>query len=315
MKRYELDKANMKNLAGIRIVAGEGVKLSDMSETNKIVEIHAVKGEARTEGYSSKYSKPIIPAGYKYLDGKWNSGYTIERESDGSRFVWVPVGALSANATLDGIVFDEKFGRVNSMGVIFSPSKYNENINPELLAQISSVKKHGGFYISAYSMSLGDDGNIHSIAGVKPMVDVSFHRAEDLAEKFERSKDVKSHLTYGAEYDTVCKWIEESGAKKRTDFTSNSMGWGNYKSMISDEPSKMELTGSREKWKANGIYDLAGNVMEWTQESFGKFGARHITRGGAYCHSGLGFSAASRHVEDARSIYPYVGFRVVLCIK
>lgn len=42
---------------------------------------------------------------------------------------------------------------------------------------------------------------------------------------------------------------------------SNSSSWGNYssKSIID--------TGSNTTYEANGIYDLAGNCWEWTQEA------------------------------------------------
>ena len=38
-------------------------------------------------------------------------------------------------------------------------------------------------------------------------------------------------------------------------------------------------TGRSEYWKANNIYDLAGNTFEWTQE---QVGTNSVYRGGDY---------------------------------
>lgn len=62
---------------------------------------------------SERYANPVVPEGYKHICGEWNNGFVIERYSDGSQFVWIPVGSLDSNGTLDGEHFSEKFGRRN----------------------------------------------------------------------------------------------------------------------------------------------------------------------------------------------------------
>ena len=53
------------------------------------------------------YQHPHVPAGYKHIRGEWDSGFVIryiknEFESE-SEFVWIPVGALRADGTQDGV--------------------------------------------------------------------------------------------------------------------------------------------------------------------------------------------------------------------
>ena len=49
---------------------------------------------------AEKYKKPPIPEKYSYVLGEWNTGFVIQRNCDGSQFVWIPVGSLKANGTL-----------------------------------------------------------------------------------------------------------------------------------------------------------------------------------------------------------------------
>ncbi|MCI8384735.1 MAG: hypothetical protein HFJ33_07815 [Clostridia bacterium] len=99
-----------------------------------------------------------IPEGYNHICGEWNNGFVIERCSDGSQFVWIPVGSLDSNGKLDGEKFSEKFGRRNYMNNEFSDDGFNEALNGELLEQLESVKKYGKFYISRYNISESSAG-------------------------------------------------------------------------------------------------------------------------------------------------------------
>ena len=75
---------------------------------------------------SANYANPPIPEGYRFVCGEWNYGFVIERCSDGSQLVWIPVGSLEPNGTLDdGKTFSEQFGRRNYRQNKFSESAYS----------------------------------------------------------------------------------------------------------------------------------------------------------------------------------------------
>ena len=148
---------------------------------------------------STNYENPPIPKGYKHICGEWNNGYVIERRFDGSQFVWVPVGSLDSNGTLDGKNFSEKFGRRNYTDDEFS----NEPLNDELIEQVKSVKKYGGFYISRYNISMGYAERPQSVKGVMPWVNIDYYYAGLVASQIADDQAVKSHLTFGAQYDYV----------------------------------------------------------------------------------------------------------------
>ena len=70
--------------------------------------------------------------------------------------------------------------------------------------------------------------------------------------------------------------------------------------------------GFNENWKVKNIYDLAGNVWEWTSEANS---SDFILRGGSSYGNGSGFPVSSRYNYIASSTDGYVGFRSRLYIK
>ena len=262
--------------------------------------------------YSTNYVNPPIPEGYKHVCGEWNNGFVIERCSDGSQFVWIPVGSLDSNGTLDGEHFSEKFGRRNYRNDEFSVYEFHEALNGELLEQLESVKKYGGFYISRYNISKSSAGKPQSVKGVVPWVYINFYDAKEIASTIEDNEAVKSHLTFGAEYDSVLEWFIKTEVKTLDEIVEDSTEWGNHRN-TENSPKKVVKTGSREEWCANNIYDFAGNVHEWTQEQKGH--SYRVIRGGTCYDNGDFYSVADRRFYNPFSGFNNTGFRATLYIK
>lgn len=262
--------------------------------------------------YSKKYVTPPIPEGYKHIIGTWNNGFVIERISDGSQFVWIPVGWLDSNGTLDGQHFVEKFGRRNYRNNEFSDDGYSEKLEEELSMQLESVKKYGGFYISRYDISKSSEGKPQSIKGVIPWNAICFYDAKKVAAAFENNEQVKSHLPYGSEHDSVLEWFIKSKAKTLKEIAEDSNDWGNH-STTKQDSSKLVETGSCEKWCVNNIYDFAGNVDELTQETAERCCC--TIRGGNYSYSGIVYTAAHRNYDHYDIDDCHDGFRIALYIK
>ena len=221
---------------------------------------------------------PPIPEGYEYIYGERNKGLVIERMSDGSQFVWVPVEKL----------YEYKRG-----------------------FKSDTINKYGGFYISRFNISKSENGKPQSIQGMEPWTNVAYDYIVKIAKSMEDSKDVKSHLTYDAEYNLVLDWLINSKAVTFDDIYTDSSNIGNYKSFDneSDKPAK---TGSCEEWCINNIYDFAGNVREWTMVD-DNFAAR---RGGAYTDYGHVNTANFSYISSPHTGFGVVvGFRIVLDIK
>ena len=296
----------MKRYEKFVIEAEKGITFEVSGGTRGELIIRALNS-IKANGYSTNYINPPILEGYKHICGKWNNGFVIERCSDGSQFVWIPVGSLNFNGTLNEKHFLKKFSRQN-----YIEDEFNEVLNDELLEQLESVKKYGGFYISRYNISKNSAGQPQSVKGFIPWVDINFYNAKKVASTIEDNGTVKSHLTFGIEYDSVLKWFIKTKVKTFNEIVVDSTKWGNYLN-TKNSPQRIVETGSREDWCVNNICDLAGNVMEWTQEQNEKM--FNAIRGGVYCNDGYKYPVAYRIFSNPFTGYFFTGFRAALCIK
>ena len=139
-----------------------------------------------------------------------------------------------------------------------------------------------------------------------------------------------SHLIYGVEWDSILQWLLDSQAKIGADtvgeplqtiaiedIQSDSRSWGNYNNSVggaAENSGSRQPSGINEYWKVNNIYDLAGNVREWTQENYST-GTSRADRGGDYGGDG-DYNPAAYHVSsDEGNTYDYVRFQGrLLCV-
>lgn len=269
---------------------------------------------------------------------------TLERTYD--QFVWIPVGLLSANATLDEIHFNENFGKMNYRDDIFSKSGCYKQLDGEILFQ-----QVNGYYSSRYDISKDEvNGRPRSVKGAYPWTNINLPTAKEIASTMVENKTATAHLMYGAEYDAIAKWVIESGTVKVDEIVNNSSNLGNYRNSVrhikyyndkitrndlmryNDEYDCWEYQLKSDPWIKrkiinagegkivktgedgciNNIYGLAGNIKELTQEHDEWFG---IIRGGSYLVNGRDCPVIERNTILPDHGYDYVGFRVTLCIK
>lgn len=301
----------MKRYEKIVLAAGRNITFEVLEGTRGELIIRALNSTTAND-YSTNYVNPPILEGYKHVCGEWNNGFVIERCSDRSQFVWIPVGSLDSNGTLDGEHFSEKFGRRNYRKVEFSVDNYNEALNDELLDQLESVKKYGGFYISRYNISKNSEGKPQSVKGVMPWMFINFDDAKKIASTIEDNEAVKSHLTFGAEYDSILEWFIKTGVKTLAEIAEDSTEWGNYGNG-KYSPKDVVETGSREEWCTNNIYDFAGNVNEWTQEQ--NKSLYYVARSGCGIVDGKYCPVACRNIFLPDYSFVDTSFRATLNIK
>ena len=170
---------------------------------------------------------------------------------------------------------------------------------------IESVSKYGGFYIGRYELSE---------AGVQKdkatLTNTNWYNLYKKCKELNASDKVETRMIWGCQWDVTMNWLISSGAKTSNEVNKDSSSWGNYKD--STENAKVTVTeedgtttnkygskqntGYSEYWKANNIYDLAGNCFEWTQEA----GYTHYraVRGGNYSYSGSSNPGSNRYDYD-----------------
>ena len=200
---------------------------------------------------------------------------------------------------------------------------------------IESIKKYGGFYIGRY-----ETGNLNQKEAVVQKMNIDINNAT-WYEMYELCKNlvgenenVETSMIWGSLWDETLQWLVESEAKISTgeiiDYTliNNSINWGNYRDAIFDytntsgeistkNTSSITIipTGSTDYTKVNNIYDLAGNMDDWTLEANSSY--NRIIRGGAYNDYASSHSIGKRiygFILPTRSLSSY-GCRSVLYVK
>ena len=258
-----------------------------------------------------------IPKGFTYKEGTKATGVVIE---DGSHneFVWIP-------STESEYVKDFSF-----------PSSYSatsSNTSDESflsgLDETLDVKKYGGFYIGRYEATIPEGAtSATNTTGVPTCqkgktvwTNISQTNSKASAESMYTgdASSVQSGLLTGKAWDRTCHWIEDYITTINTNSTlRDSRYYGNYSN--SQPPAntgtyvqnKKQLSGANENWKTKNIYDLAGNVWEWTYEAGS---SNRFFRGGCYSTNGDDYPVSYRNDNNPSIPSGSIGFRLRLYIK
>lgn len=189
----------------------------------------------------SSSDEPYIPDGFEHVEGtEVDSGFVIQ-DNVGNEFVWVPVETGKLTRNTEG------------------STQYVE-YTEEVTSFSNSVARYYGFYISRYEASESESNeSISCKKGLIPMTNVTYLSAYEKARnmsKVYKYDGVTTALTNSYAWDTTLKWINSN----ITNYSTN-ISYGNYSGRI-------VTTGSTESDNANNIYDLSGNLREWTTEVY-----------------------------------------------
>ena len=174
-----------------------------------------------------------------------------------------------------------------------TPKAMAESFTADYANMISSIKKYGGFYIGRYELS-----NEGVQKGKETLIYTNWYNLYQKCTTLNASDKVESKMIWGIQWDLVCDFISKKGEQKSI---TNSTTWGNHSNStgnaaVMDGTTKKygskQVTGYSEYWKANNIYDIAGNCWEWTQEADNA--SSRAYRGGNYSINGSDYPASYR---------------------
>lgn len=287
--------------------------------------------EPGKSGYlGSGYYDPYIPVGFEHIGTEnWNSGYQIKETATGNIFVWVPC-VLDQSKVKEGdtvVTFGKTTtGKYNASNFGLLPTDTTVAAEDSTVSDIeTSVGTYGGFYIAKYeagiegttenyklSTKTATDGSVKPLSKAGKGVWNYISRVNALAVSKamidNASTGAKSTLISGAAWDTTLKWMVTASDNKTTNasYDTNSTGKGNYSGTIA-------TTGSNTSYAVNNIFDMAGNVYEWTSENCTLNGRScAVLRGGYYITSGSVGPAAYRGYAFETGTDSYTAFRPVL---
>ena len=110
-----------------------------------------------------------------------------------------------------------------------------------------------------------------------------------------------------AQYNALSSWYNFNSEDKTSLVTGSKKQHQNlYSNGI------LLTTGAAEVTKLQNIYDIAGNVSEWTLEKTSTNKYPCANRGGYYCDKGPTLSAGYRNLGDKSYSFSYFGFRISL---
>ena len=211
---------------------------------------------------------------------------------------------------------------------------------------LKSVYQNGGFYIGKYETgteTARTSGSSSTAPGETPVIKqnvypynyVTCSQAQTLASNMEHG-DRTTSLLFGVQWDLTLKYLETKGTSQ-ADLKYNSTSWGNYENnawsitnanlkyapinygwTTATEKSKNSYssillsTGADDSFSKMGIYDLAGNVFEWTLEYTSDTTYPCADRGGRCGTTGSDYPASYRDNYGTTTAGIYYGFRCVL---
>ncbi len=206
---------------------------------------------------------------------------------------------VTGNSSETGSSYDGSYGNYSTILGLNSSSEFLTQLQEEFNEMIESIETYGGFYIGRYEtgkLQENDDAEPVVVQGESEISNVNwYYMYQNSKLVAEEGGSVVTTMLWGCLWDRTLIWLTETNAANKANGKSyaeivNSSDWGNYSS------SSVQATGSSEAWKANNIYDLAGNVLEWTIEACTTFS--RVYRGGGYLVSGSVLPVSDRSIYD-----------------
>lgn len=287
------------------------------------------------------------------LLGKLYSKFGKKERNNSSRTNWSETnGIMSWSSTtnyrepdiLTYSGYDTDRGLANYLSGETEGEYLAKEMEENFCKMIKSIKKYGGFYIGRYETGGLSDSDRQKAVVRKMREDIASTRWYSMYEACKNlsgtNENVTTSMIWGCLWDETLNWLVNKQATNQAGdeldnkkVASDSTSWGNYydagfnyidtASSKENKPiettykgissSKVIPSGSTEYTKVNNIYDMAGNVYDWSLEADSSYS--RVLRGGYYNISGN-----SRPASYRLSNYPNVssynyGCRGVLLIN
>ena len=278
----------------------------------------------------------IIPEGFKIADvpaSKVQDGVVIE-DKDRNQFVWVPVATIAdykRTAYSKNVATEETDTATNSIKINYS--SFNSDYFTEALPEDekTSVEKYKGFYIGRYEAgdkenteaktlrSSNDETKTVTIkANQAPYNYVTRTEAISLAEGFatKQGYKAKTKLVSSYAWDTTIAFLQ----KVNSDYGNRSEE-GNYNDTTfpytdikgaKQTKNSTVLVPTGQTTPVCNIYDMGGNVYEWTTESYYTTYDSYARRGGCYNDGSFAHIPAGHRDSVSVRTQSNTGFRLTL---
>ncbi len=174
-----------------------------------------------------------------------------------------------------------------------------ETMKSDYEEMIESLEKYKGFYIGRYELTTNGEKTGAT------QTNVNWYTLYKNCTTLASGSKVKTRMIWGLQWDATCNWLDNSGFS-----ITDSSTWGNYSNNTVYGHGSKQNTGYSESWKANNIYDFAGNCWEFTQEASNT--DYRADRGGHFYAVGSSGPASYRNDGIPTNTGSYYGSRPTL---
>ena len=282
----------------------EGIKAKVQEQINVGKYPMAIKTGTQTEGKDDYIGvlygfSEVIRNGSTYVKVVPNSNWT-PKSANCKEPSAVSGKDISSNLSQVNSILNTNYSDATSFGTVLQ-KQYNE--------MVEKVKNAGGFWVGRYETSnmgtkqvaskRGTTNGINNETWYKMYARQSLYSNEVLKKVNTNNQTTKtSSMIWGSQYDQIMIWMKGEASSEQAQsrgkyYITNGVGKGNYGEIKidgkkiedgNDNPSAPASTGSQETYRVKNIYDLAGNVYEWTLEADST--NIRVVRGGYYNDTG-----------------------------
>ena len=276
----------------------------DLSSTYSTLDNEGIKAKVQEQIKVGKY--PMAIKTEKQTEGKDNYigvlyGFSEVTEDRKTYVKVVPNSNWTPKATtyrepsaLSGYDTSSNLSQVNSiLNTNYSDAtSFGNALQSQYNEMVEKVKNAGGFWVGRYETSnmetkqvaskRGTTSGINNETWYKMYARQSLYSNEVLKKVNTNNQTTKtSSMIWGSQYDQIMIWMKGEASSEQAQsrgkyYITNGLGKGNYGEIKidgkkiedgNDNPSAPASTGSQETYRVKNIYDLAGNVYEWTLEA------------------------------------------------
>lgn len=329
----------------IKVVHGEEIEL----ETKKTLigdlvadNVNKIINEKKNvELLDENGNKVVVPAGFKIVsDDTTGNAQTVEKgivveDEKENQYVWIPCTVEENETKLqykrtEWEVEDDEGTRASKDELTLENETCSDDditngltierkdqIVEQVKKEKTSISKYGGYYIGRYEV-----GNENNTAVIKteqePYTDIVWYQAYELAKEINGGKGATTYLCSSYAWDTAINFIQNNGttnyATTRDGFNEN---WfdkevkDNSGKIIKEVNTATRLKTGKTTAKCN-IFDMGGNVCEFTTEVIPSTSEAVVLRGGIYYYF---YASGDRFDYRTTDSISGAGFRVTLFLK
>ncbi len=340
----ETEDGNINNIPVIIKIGQEEYQITEDGDVLTEINIENIADKfltGTTIVKDSENNQFVVPSGFKVVTSeakKVTEGIVIEGKT-GNQYVWVPCTNDGADGTLKyqrtewDVEFDNgTYAIKDELTLLDNDVNYidkdinngiNADVSKEIVNQINdekeSIAKYNGYYIGRYETGKLADKTAVIKYNQTPYTDIRWCDAYKMAKQIDVGSSATSYLCSSYSWDTAVNFIQNNTNYKNyaTSIIGANENWlemevKNGEKIIKPSGTAQRLETGKTTAKAN-IFDMGGNVAEYTTEINPGTSDPVVQRGGRYRDSGR--PAGHRWDDSASYSGNYKGFRVTLFIK